>query len=269
MVSPAADAGATDPGSQLPSTPRQKIDLQKLRENMDSFRSLSTQSVEKAIVHSTLKRERHNINGRIMLSVVLGTMTVFLAIANFKGVINHVVTVWICLAATVVSVAELLRKMSQIRSKCRETLQPDIESRGASRRNAENESANSVADLTLNPAATVPESKDKTPSIAATPSSQLSQIPVTGSLPTADRPTTSSGNDRLSDPGDSMAAPGGPKAGAIEIRGVESLSAAEELLRSISRQGTQVQPQASSKSAAPRARYTENDGDEESQYFEL
>ncbi len=55
----------------------------------------------------------------------------------------------------------------------------------------------------------------------------------------------------------------------MAIRGVESLSAAEELLRSIAQQGSQASPQASSASAASRPRYTVNDSDEESQYFEL
>jgi chromosome segregation ATPase len=266
-VVPAADGSAADANSQVPSTPRQKMDLQKLRENMDSFRSLSTQSVEKAIVHSTLKRERHNINGRIMLSVVLGTMTVFLAIANFKGVINNVVTVWICLSATVVSIAELIRKMSLIRSKCRETLQPDPESRTASRKAVDAEvsgsALNPVPDVTA--AAAVAE---KPKAVTETPASHPVQSPVSGSSKSSDQSAAIPGINRLMSPGDSAELTGNQAVGGA-IRGVESLSAAEELLRSIAQQGPQPSTKASSTTAASRPRYTVNDSDEESQYFEL
>lgn len=280
-TAPSAEAASSPDNSSMPSTPRQKMDLQKLRENMDSFRSLSTQSVEKAIVHSTLKRERHNINGRIMLSVVLGTMTVFLAIANFKGVINHVVAVWIALAATIISVAELVRKMSQIRSKCRETLQPDAETRAASKRISESSapevnSSEGVADkeaLSGMPALANIPALSPAASHPGLPASAQSRHEVQSGLHTSSIATSPSADAASSHPerllsGQADAGGGATKqnAGVVPIHGVESLSAAEELLRSIAQQGTQASP-ATAASAKPR--FISNDNDEESQYFEL
>lgn len=264
---PASDASAAEANSQVPSTPRQKMDLQKLRENMDSFRSLSTQSVEKAIVHSTLKRERHNINGRIMLSVVLGTMTVFLAIANFRGVINHVLTVWICLAATVVSIAELVRKMSQIRSKCRETLQPDPESRAASRKPVDAEVPGSAVN-SLSEVTSIAAVEEKPMAGSEVPGSVRAPSPVSGNAASSNRAAATSDIDKLLNSRVSADHNGNSTAGGA-IHGVESLSAAEELLRSIAQHGSASSTQPSPAKVAPTARYTVNDSDEESQYFEL
>ncbi len=283
-TTPAADQAATPENPSMPSTPRQKMDLQKLRENMDSFRSLSTQSVEKAIVHSTLKRERHNINGRIMLSVVLGTMTVFLAIANFKGVINHVFAVWIALGATVVSIAELARKMSQIRSKCRETLSPDAETRSAMKRPQETATSDIQSESGEDPVANLMASAlAVSPQAAVDSTIPANTVSAMNAQPHHDHmagqsasaatksSTESSVNSALNQgrPGFS-AAPGNASMNhsdsAVSIRGVESLSAAEELLRSIAQQGAQTQ---SPTTAAAKPRFDANDSDDESQYFEL
>ncbi|MFO0979628.1 MAG: hypothetical protein U0996_24725 [Planctomycetaceae bacterium] len=283
-ATPSADPAAAPENPSMPSTPRQKMDLQKLRENMDSFRSLSTQSVEKAIVHSTLKRERHNINGRIMLSVVLGTMTVFLAIANFKGVINHVFAVWIALGATVVSIAELARKMSQIRSKCRETLSPDAESRASMKRPQETAASDIQSESGEDPAANL-----MAPALAVSPQAAVdSTIPANSVSAMNAQPhhdhmagqsasaatkssTESSVNSALNQGRPGFSAASGNASmnhsdSAVSIRGVESLSAAEELLRSIAQQGTQTH---SPTTAAAKPRFDANDSDDESQYFEL
>lgn len=265
---PSADVASPPENPSMPSTPRQKMDLQKLRENMDSFRSLSTQSVEKAIVQSTLKRERHNINGRIMLSIVLGTMTVFLAIANFKGVINHFFAVWIALAATVVSVAELARKMSQIRSKCRETLQPDAETRATARRAPESSvpdagSGQGVTEYNATPAipalmgtTTQPSASlhsSQPASLQAKHDSQADALPGHRDRPIGANPE--SGRGAVS-----------PSASGLPVPDVETLSATEELLRSIAQQGGRTsQPTA----ASLKPRFVENDRDDETQYFEL
>ncbi|MFN9719238.1 MAG: FHA domain-containing protein [Planctomycetota bacterium] len=106
-----------------PRAPRQKMDLQKLREDMDSFRTLSTQSVENALVDHAIRRERHSINGRIMFVAVLTVMTLFLAVANFRGIIDKPSVTWGCLVAAIGAAAELARKYVSLKARCRIGLQ--------------------------------------------------------------------------------------------------------------------------------------------------
>lgn len=97
--------------------PRVKVDVEKLRQNMDSFRSVSTHSVEKALVTHALRTERLSINGRIFLVGVMGFMSVFLGVANYKGVINYPALIWITLLGAIVAGFELTRKVCAIKSK--------------------------------------------------------------------------------------------------------------------------------------------------------
>ncbi len=108
-----------------PVIPRVKVDRAKLRENMDSFRSLSTQSVENALVNHAIRTEQNNINGRIMVTFVMVTMSVFLAIANVKGIINHPSLIWVSLVGAIGSGAELLRKWYSVKERCKNALQPE------------------------------------------------------------------------------------------------------------------------------------------------
>lgn len=100
-----------------PMVPRVKVDVEKLRQNMDSFRSVSTHSIEKALVTHALRTERLSINGRIFLVCVMGFMSVFLSIANYKNIINSPALTWVTLIATVGAGLELMRKMYAIKSK--------------------------------------------------------------------------------------------------------------------------------------------------------
>ena len=119
----AADSGETgaetsgDDAHDAPIIPRTKVDVEKLRQNMDSFRSVSTQSVEKALVTHALRTERLSINGRIFLVCVMGFMCVFLGIANFKGIIAYPALIWVTLIGAIGAGLELTRKMYAIKSK--------------------------------------------------------------------------------------------------------------------------------------------------------
>jgi hypothetical protein len=105
-----------------PLVPRAKIDLRKMRENMDSFRTLSTQSVEHALVNHALRKERHNINGRIMLVLALMGMCLFLAVANIWGIINHPSLTWVALVAAIGAAVELGQKLYGFKSRCQGVL---------------------------------------------------------------------------------------------------------------------------------------------------
>ncbi len=106
-----------DHSQEAPIIPRVKVDVEKLRQNMDSFRSVSTHSVEKALVTHALRTERLSINGRIFLVCVMGFMSVFLAIANYKGIINSPALIWATLIGAIGASVELTRKMYAVKSK--------------------------------------------------------------------------------------------------------------------------------------------------------
>ncbi len=125
---PPEDSGASDSSEthseasgdnsqDVPLAPRVKVDVEKLRQNMDSFRSVSTHSVEKALVTHALRTERLSINGRIFLVCVMGFMSVFFAIANYKGIINSTALIWISLLGAIGAGLELTRKMYAVKSR--------------------------------------------------------------------------------------------------------------------------------------------------------
>jgi chromosome segregation ATPase len=102
---------------EAPLVPRVKVDVEKLRQNMDSFRSVSTQSVEKALVTHALRTERLSINGRIFLVCVMGFMSIFFGVANYKGIINYPALIWVTLVGAIGAGLELTRKMYAVKSK--------------------------------------------------------------------------------------------------------------------------------------------------------
>ena len=125
---PLEDIAASDSGAahsegsaahsdDAPMVPRVKVDVEKLRQNMDSFRSVSTHSVEKALVTHALRTERLSINGRIFLVCVMGFMSIFLAIADYKGIISSPVLIWVTLIGAIGAGLELTRKMYAVKSK--------------------------------------------------------------------------------------------------------------------------------------------------------
>ncbi|MCA9062633.1 MAG: hypothetical protein KDA96_06225 [Planctomycetaceae bacterium] len=99
--------------------PRAKIDRDKLRENMDSFRTLSTQSVENALASHAMRVERTSISARYALTGVLGIMAILLGIAHYtRAFVQPTLALGIVLAA-VASAAELSLKLYRVRSRFR------------------------------------------------------------------------------------------------------------------------------------------------------
>jgi hypothetical protein len=95
--------------------PRQKMDLQKLKENMDSFRTLSTQSVENALASHAIKMEREGFTGRFAFAAILMTMTLVLGIANARGAIDSPMLTWVTLTSAIALVSELYRRYTNIK----------------------------------------------------------------------------------------------------------------------------------------------------------
>ena len=107
---------------QRPTQPRQKMDLQKLKEDMDSFRTLSTQSVENALASHAIKQERVGLSGRTVFAGLLLAMTLFLGIANGYGAINSPMLTWVTLTAAMGILSELYRRYRVIKVHTRSPL---------------------------------------------------------------------------------------------------------------------------------------------------
>lgn len=107
---------------ERPTAPRQKMDLQKLKENMDSFRTLSTQSVENALASHAIKQERVGFSGRTVFAGVLLAMTLLLGIANGYGAINSPMLTWVTLTAAIGILSELYRRYTVIKIHTRSPL---------------------------------------------------------------------------------------------------------------------------------------------------
>ena len=100
---------------QRPTLPRQKMDLQKLKENMVSFRTLSTQCVENALASHAIKQERVGFSGRTLLAGLLLAITLLLGIANGFGAINSPMLTWVTLTAAIGILSELYRRYTVIK----------------------------------------------------------------------------------------------------------------------------------------------------------
>ena len=105
-----------------PAQPRKKMDLQKLKENMDSFRTLSTQSVENALASHAINQERVGFSGRSVFAGLLLAMTLFLGIANGYGAINSPMLTWVTLTAAIGILSELYRRYTVIKVHTRSPL---------------------------------------------------------------------------------------------------------------------------------------------------
>jgi len=117
MTSPdlSSDEKIVPPVDNRPIQPRQKMDLQKLKENMDSFRTLSTQSVENALASHAIKQERTGFSGRTLFAGLLLTMTLFLGMANGYGAISSPMLTWVTLTSAIGILSELYRRYTVIK----------------------------------------------------------------------------------------------------------------------------------------------------------
>ena len=102
--------GAAALNEERPVQPRQKMDLLKLKENMESFRTLSALSVENALASHAIKVERHGFSGRAVFAALLIMITLLLGTANAYGTIDSPVLMWVTLAAAIAIFTELYRR---------------------------------------------------------------------------------------------------------------------------------------------------------------
>lgn len=102
---------------EIPTHQRQKMDLQKLKANMDSFRALSAQSVEKALASHAKRVSNHGLNSRIAFATILVILTIVLAIANYNDAIEAPMLMWVTMTAAIGVLSELLRRYSLTRTR--------------------------------------------------------------------------------------------------------------------------------------------------------
>jgi len=167
-----------------PLVPRAKIDLRKMRENMDSFRTLSTQSVEHALVNHALRKERLNINGRIMFVLALLGVGLFLAFASARGIINYPLLIWGTFIATAGAALELGRTLYGMKARCKGAV--------TGKDTSDIQDANSVSEANASVSR-----HSFTPAVAGNEAADLSvetpELPPHPDLP--DRPRTTISND--------------------------------------------------------------------------
>lgn len=93
-----------------PVQARPKMDLLKLKENMESFRTLSTQSVENALASHAIKVERLGFSGRTAFAALLILSTILLGAANYSGAIDSPMLMWVTLTSAIAILSELYRR---------------------------------------------------------------------------------------------------------------------------------------------------------------
>ncbi len=100
---------------------RPKIDLAALRNDMNSFRALSTQSIENALAVHAQRKERTGIAARSTIFLVLAVICVFMIAAVLTNIIPSGAFVWLSVAATIVSGIDLVAKIFSVKSKVKKT----------------------------------------------------------------------------------------------------------------------------------------------------
>ncbi|HQX48601.1 MAG TPA: hypothetical protein PLR25_01760 [Planctomycetaceae bacterium] len=126
MTGDADEAESTDTvaASDQPAQNRQKMDLQKLKENMESFRALSTQSVEKALATHANRIKNHGTTSRISYAVVLMVLTLALGIAYAWDMIESPLIMWVTLTSAIGILSELNRRYSASANRSSTTCEP-------------------------------------------------------------------------------------------------------------------------------------------------
>ncbi|MCA9057761.1 MAG: hypothetical protein KDA85_04655, partial [Planctomycetaceae bacterium] len=119
---PSASAANTQSVEQNSAPQRQKIDREKLRENMDSFRSLSTQSVENALASHAMRMERNGIQARYALSAVLAILAILLGAAHVTELFVQPTVAIGVTGAAVLAGLELMVKIYRVKSRFRSTM---------------------------------------------------------------------------------------------------------------------------------------------------
>ncbi len=142
-------AGAADTSPVLPSAekaetprpplkPRTPVDVESIRESMNSFRAVAIQSVENAVLSHDMRQAEGTVAVRKIMIAGLIAVTIMVFLANMVKAIEFSMLNWLMVAAVLLATAELgLRIYSNRRQKSRisATLHPQALKRPGSRSN--------------------------------------------------------------------------------------------------------------------------------------
>lgn len=90
-----------------PLKPRPPVDVDSIRESMNSFRVVAIQSSEHALVSHLLREAKAKLAGRTVMVAGLACLTVIIFLANMKHVINFSYLNWLMCSLVLLSAAEL------------------------------------------------------------------------------------------------------------------------------------------------------------------
>ena len=102
---------------------RRKIDLESLRQDMDSFRKVSVRSAQKALESHAMKKERSGLNSRQAVVAAAATVTLVALACQLMGVINAWIVVGGLGIVTAGTIIELVRCQRVIRMLVRQNTQ--------------------------------------------------------------------------------------------------------------------------------------------------
>ncbi|MCH2201444.1 MAG: hypothetical protein MK102_05720 [Fuerstiella sp.] len=112
-MAPVVSADEPEPTLSIPT--REKPNLTDLRQDMDSFREISAQSVQKALESHAMQKERIGIAGRKAVVVVLILMTLSVGAGNLAGLTDYPRLVWGLFIGTTAAAVGLYRRILFVR----------------------------------------------------------------------------------------------------------------------------------------------------------
>lgn len=102
--------GVTAFDEERPVQPRPKMDLLKLKESMESFRTLSAQSVESALALHAIDVQRLSFTRRAVFAALLTLICFMFGIAEVSGAIDAPMLIWVTLISAIAVFFELFRQ---------------------------------------------------------------------------------------------------------------------------------------------------------------
>ncbi|MCP4173560.1 MAG: hypothetical protein GY758_22630, partial [Fuerstiella sp.] len=107
--------------NETPAAEKTKVDLDALRNDMNSFRALSTQSVENALAVHAKRVEKGGIATRSTIFLVLAIICGIMVLAVLMNVIPLSIVVWLSVAVAIVSGIDLFAKIYLVNRKVKQT----------------------------------------------------------------------------------------------------------------------------------------------------
>jgi len=97
-----------------PPKPRPPVDVDSIRESMNSFRVVAIQSSEHALLSHLLREAKAKIAGRTVMVAGLAGITLLVILANMKHVIDFSSLNWLMCSLVLLSVAELCLRIHAV-----------------------------------------------------------------------------------------------------------------------------------------------------------